>query len=209
MQLDFIKVKESNKIWYGGAQEWCEQKYMRLYGCGIVGCANMLLQLEMSKSKKIVSKEDFMELVELLRRNYLLVLPRLGMNGISMMLGMNFYFYRNKLPYRARWGCLPGNLWKRVQRMLENGIPVVISIGPNFPKLWGNYRLNLYEKRGELYMVRSTTKAHYVTITAMDDDWITISSWGRKYYINKLEYLDYMKHYSNILFSNILYVKKC
>ena len=91
--------------------------------------------------------------------------------------------------------------------MLEAQIPVVLAVGPNFPMLWGNQRLIFYEKDGMLYHPKTTTKAHYVTITEIDGEWLTISSWGKKYYIKKAEYEMYVRKHSNYLFSNILVIQ--
>ena len=46
--------------------------------------------------------------------------------------------------------------------------------------------------------------AHFVTITDMDEEWIGVSSWGAKYYINKKEYIRYVILHSNWILSNIL-----
>ena len=43
--------------------------------------------------------------------------------------------------------------------------------------------------------------------TGIDDDYLTIASWGRKLYINKNEFMMYVGKYSNFLFSNILVTK--
>ena len=222
--MRFLRIEEQKRRWYGGAQEWCEQKYMKQYGCGVIGCANVLLHIYQHMSDTVqedgagrkhlkwknsfcMDKDSYMEFVEHLRKYYLPVFPVIGMNGIVMMFGMNRYFHKHQLPYKARWGCLPWNIWKRTKLMLEAQIPVVLAIGPNFPILWGNHRLTLYEKDGMLYHPKTTTKAHYVTITEMDGEWLTISSWGKKYYIKKAEYEMYVRKHSNYLFSNILVIQ--
>ena len=222
--MRFLRIEEQKRRWYGGAQEWCEQKYMKQYGCGVIGCANVLLHIYQHMSDTVqadsagrkhlqwknsfcIDKDSYMEFVERLRKYYLLVFPVIGMNGIVMMLGMNRYFHKHQLPYRARWGSFPWNIWKRAEQMLEQQIPVVLAIGPNFPILWGNHRLTLYEKDGMLYHPKATTKAHYVTITEMDGEWLTVSSWGKKYYIKKAEYEMYVRKHSNYLFSNILVIQ--
>ena len=222
--MRFLRIEEQKRRWYGGAQEWCEQKYMKQYGCGVIGCANVLLHIYQHMSDTVqedgagrkhlkwknsfcMDKDSYMEFVEHLRKYYLPVFPVIGMNGIVMMIGMNRYFYKHQLPYKARWGCLPWNIWKRAEQMLEQQIPVVLAIGPNFPILWGNHRLTLYEKDGMLYHPKATTKAHYVTITEMDGEWLTVSSWGKKYYIKISEYREYVRAHSNYLFSNILVIQ--
>ena len=52
------------------------------------------------------------------------------------------------------------------------------------------------------------THAHYVTVTGADSDWLQISSWGKRYYIRKDDYLSYVKRHSARLFSNILYIRE-
>lgn len=210
-KIEFIRVGNRNSSSYGGAQEWFEKKYMRQYGCGVIACGNVLFQLMCrqdgkNKASNLIEKKTYMALVNELSVKYLLVLPILGMNGIMMMLGMNLYFKRNKMPYRASWRCGRKKLWERVEQMLEQGIPVVLSVGPNFPNLWGKHRVKLYVKYGSVYRERTQTKAHYVTVTDMDEEWITISSWGNQYYIRKTEYQEYVAKQSNSLFSNILYI---
>ena len=45
-----------------------------------------------------------------------------------------------------------------------------------------------------------------VTVTAMDEIWMCISSWGKKYYINRQEYMEYACRYSGFLVSNMVYL---
>lgn len=93
--------------------------------------------------------------------------------------------------------------------MLREDIPVILSIGPNFPLLWQKKELTLHIQTNEgSFYPGPATHAHYVTVTGMDDTWLQISSWGRKYFINRNEYLQYVKAHSARLVSNILYVKK-
>ena len=57
---------------------------------------------------------------------------------------------------------------------------------------------------------------HYVTVTGVEEYstsdgtkiMLEISSWGRKYYVNYDEYLEYVRKNDNFYFSNILYIKK-
>ena len=53
-----------------------------------------------------------------------------------------------------------------------------------------------------------STKAHFVTITGMDEEWLRISSWGKEYFINRREYDDYVKTHSTWLVSNIGLVRR-
>ena len=58
--------------------------------------------------------------------------------------------------------------------------------------------------------IRSVSKirGHYVTVLAINDEWMKISSWGQIYEINLKEYMDYVKKHSNHLFSNIVLIER-
>ena len=69
-------------------------------------------------------------------------------------------------------------------------------------------KLNLYIRRSDgTYVAASRVKAHYMTVTAMDDTWLTVSSWGRPYYIHRGEYEDYGKKHSIALVNNLVWLK--
>lgn len=91
--------------------------------------------------------------------------------------------------------------------MLKADIPVILAVGPNFPIIGGRHKINLYEKRKEGYVTVDRISAHFVTITDMDEEWIGVSSWGAKYYINKKEYIRYVRLHSNWILSNILVLR--
>lgn len=211
-------IRDGKNKYYGGAQAWSESKTFRGYGCGVIAVAHIALHeknqsvwnehVAEKRNSKIIEKDEFMELVNSLRKRYLFVIPKFGLNGIFLTIGSNFYFRKAGLGLRARWGCMPWNIWKRIDRMLEADIPVLLAIGPNFPFLFGKRKLNLYGKKNGVYQKETETIAHYVTVTASDEAWLEISSWGRRYYINKLEYKKYVSRHSAWLFSNIMVVKR-
>lgn len=92
--------------------------------------------------------------------------------------------------------------------MLVHDLPVILAVGPNFPIPWKRHKLAFYQKRGQEYIEACRTAAHFVVITGMCGQWLEISSWGNKYYVNMKEYEEYVAHYSCPLVSNIIYVKK-
>jgi len=92
--------------------------------------------------------------------------------------------------------------------MLSEDIPVIISVGPNFPLVWQKHKADLYaERAGEIRKV-SSVKAHFMTVTGMDDQWLSLSSWGRKYYMDRKEYEQYVSKHSGSFASNIVYIRK-
>ena len=101
--------------------------------------------------------------------------------------------------------------------MLEDDIPVILAIGNNFPFVWGKKELYLYvndeEGKNEqgaepVYRKSFGVYGHFVVVTAIEGNCLTVSSWGKKYYINIDEYDAYVKKHSIHLYSNILSIKK-
>lgn len=209
LKNDFISVKGENCSMYGGNQNHCIQKFMQGYACGVIGCVNVIMYDRHKVSGKLeISETDFLKLVEKLRKSFLPVIPKFGMNGLFMAFGLDLYYRVNHINNKAHWGCFPPNIFKTIEKMLSEDEPVVLSIGPNFPNFFGNNRLKLYSKINGSMVESTSTKAHYVTVTGIDDEWMMISSWGNRYYIRRDEYTYYRKHKSLSLFTNIMVVGK-
>ena len=74
------KVKDGNRIYYGGKQQWCSKKLLRDSGCGVIGCAQILFHID-GRNRYSIHRKEFMELVELLGKKYLftaLISPYIG-----------------------------------------------------------------------------------------------------------------------------------
>lgn len=198
-----VYVKKDGKKYYGGAQAWFAKERLIRSGCGVIATTNLVEALQ---KKYLCEYEDFMAVAEEIERKYIPVLPILGVNGWTMTLGIKRYLRKKNLPYKARWGCLPKNIWKKSEEMLRAGIPVVMSIGPVFPMVRGLGKntpmLELYTSKDKAPAAK--TNAHYVMIFDMDEEWLTISSWGKRFFVKKVDYMSYAKRYSNFLYSNIL-----
>lgn len=191
---------------YGGNQAWFPYKFLKNAGCGVIGGTDLLLHLN---GRTQITKLEYMDFAKKLWMKYLPVIPFFGMNGITLMLGLNAYFRNQRMPYYARWMISGSKMIPRMEKMLKEDIPVILSVGPNFPFVWRNEKLNLYSKTnmGE-YRLATKVKAHYVTVTGMDEKWMQISSWGKEYYISIQEYETYVRENSSFLVSNIVYVEK-
>lgn len=196
-----VTVKTPDGEAYGGNQHWCDTEVMKLRGCGAVAAANVILTLQ---GKLCVEKEEYQQLVRELSRRYLWVIPKIGLDGFSLQFGMNRYFRRMHMPYRTRWGCRRKILWEEVRRMLDEGIPVIIAVGPNFPFFWKAEKVRLYSRGRAVLRVHD----HYMTVTGMNEEWITVSSWGKCYEIYKAEFEEYQRKYSNGLLTSVLKVRK-
>lgn len=221
LQNDYPSVSRGIGCTYGGSQLLADDDVMKKVGCGVVAVLDLLIYLnrknrvDNGRLSRDVSEhgpvrlETYNTLLNELRRRYLPLIPGHGINGWMLALGINRFFIKNRMPYYAFWGVPYSLIWQRIEEMLREDIPVILSIGPNFPLLWQKKELTLHIQTSDGgFYPGPATHAHYVTVTGMDDTWLQISSWGRKYFINRNEYLQYVKAHSARLVSNILYVKK-
>lgn len=206
---------------YGGNQMWSENKTMHACGCGVIAGLDLLLYLcrfhSGSQQEKLntlarldpIPFDRYDRFSRELSRHYLPLIPKHGINGLSLAAGLNLFFLRNHMPFYTRWGVLPSHFWSSIAEMLAADIPVILAIGPNFPLFWQHNKLTFYAKKTDgSYARAAQTCAHYVTVTGMDEQWLRISSWGKEFYINRNEYTAYIKAHSARLFSNILWVQK-
>lgn len=202
LQSPFMKI---NGTAFGGNQAWFSYKFMKKVGCGVISAANLLLHMQ---KRSQVTEAEYMEFAKNLWQKYLPVIPGFGMNGLTLMSGLNRYFQKNSLPYKAFWGISGKKMLNRIDGMLAKNIPVILSVGPNFPVFWGKKTLNFYTKINNQYLPGAKTKAHFVTVTGRNGIYLQISSWGKEYYIDIREYREYVKHYSSPVLSNIVCIRE-
>lgn len=215
LKNEFISVSKESIISYGGNQTWSENAVIRKCGCGVISSLDLLLYLgrhhcgdQAPETRPIPLKEYDRMCMELSRR-YIPLLPPFGTNGAALALGLNRIFSRYNMPFRASWQLSGSKMMGKVESMLDADIPVILSIGANFPLFWQKNRVALYSKDSLGRMRRaSSAKAHYVTVTGSELNALRISSWGRKYYINKGEYFSYIHQHSNSIISNILMIER-
>lgn len=221
LKYPYIAVTEAGKLSYGGNQSWYKGRVIQRYGCGAVAGTDLLLYLslhkeycrgkeflEISGENGILDTEQYLENFQKMKRRYFPVIPGFGMPGWLLASGVNRYFRRNRIPLKASFGVLGRNMGSRTGAMLAHDIPVILAIGPNFPVPVKKYKVTFYQKVGEEYNAACETAAHFVTVTAMEGDWMKVSSWGKEYYINVKEYENYVKKHSCFLVSNLLYIRK-
>lgn len=202
----YIQVEHQNDCSFGGNQGWLPYKFLKKSACGVIGAADVILHL---KGKCQVTKTEYIDFSKRLWKYYLPVIPGFGMNGVMLMIGMNCYFAKEKLPYRACWNIRGKKILSRIDDMLSRDIPVIFSVGPNFPKFWGKQTVSLYKKTAQgNYVPASKVRAHYMIITGRDGMWIQISSWGKEYYLDFGEYMEYIRKHSNFIVSNIICINE-
>ena len=191
---------------FGGNQGWMPYQFLKKSACGVIGAADVILHL---KGRHQMSEKEYIAFTKNLWKKYLPVIPGIGMNSITLMIGMNRYFAKEQMPYRAVWNIRGKKMLSLIDQMLSKDIPIIFSVGPNFPKFWGKQAVRLYTKNAEgTYLPASKVRAHFMIITGRDDMWLQISSWGKEYYLNFVEYREYVCRYSSFFVSNIICIKK-
>ena len=202
LQSPYLKVDTKNGTAYGGNQAWLPYKFLKGMGCGLISAADVIFHLE---GKENVTEAEYVAFAKKLWKWYLPVIPGFGMNGLTLMMGLNRYFKAHGLSHRAYWKISGRKLFSRIDQMLSDDIPVILSVGPNFPLIWKKEKLNFYNKSQEgEYFPATKIKAHFVTVTGRDGAWLQISSWGKEYYISIREYREYVKRHSSFLVSNVI-----
>lgn len=204
LKRDYVSVGDKVIQSFGGNQEWFEDERMKKFGCGLIGVADILWYMNFTKAEGMtMSQEEYFLMTTGLRKKYFHLIPALGITGWGIARGMNRYFRKHKSSMRAHWGVKTKHLQTEIVSMLEKDIPVLLSVGPNWPKLWGRQGVSLYSKPGRKYQEFFD---HYVVVTSFDGKMLEVSSWGKRYFILFEEYLSYIRQYSCGLFSNILFI---
>ncbi len=199
----YPQVVKDGETRTGGNQRWASDKTMARCGCGVVAALDLFLYLT-GQSGAPIPWAEYEQKLAVLRKRYLPLLPGWGIDGFTLAFGLNRLLRKEALPYRARWGLRGKKMLPRMAHMLAEDIPVILGVGMNFPKFWQKNRLPLYE--GEA--CTAGARAHYVTVRAMDEERLTVSSWGRTYYIKTHELLQYIKAHSNYMLCNVLWVER-
>ena len=215
LKNEFISVSKEGLVSNGGNQTWSENAVIRKCGCGVISSLDLLLYLgrhhcgDQAPETRPIPLKDYDRMCVELSRRYIPLFPPFGTNGAALALGLNRVFSRYNMPFRASWQLSGSKMMSKVENMLDADIPVILSIGANFPLFWQDNRVNLYSRDSLGRMRRtSSAKAHYVTVTGSELNALRISSWGREYYINKGEYFSYIHQHSNSIISNILMIER-
>ena len=187
----------------GGSQNWFPDENFRFCGCGVIACADVLLYLT---GQTELSREEYFAHIAALRKFFPLI-PRRGIDGVRLAMGFNLCARRLGVDARAGWSASGTKFWSRLERQLQNDLPAIISIGPNFPRVWGDERLPLYRKTAEGYAEAGRTKGHFLTVIALDDERLEVSSWGQRLYLERRAYADYMRRQGALL-TNLLFLER-
>lgn len=209
LKYPYLRVEDGNRTSYGGSQMRSDNPTIRKCGCGPVAALDVVWYLEHRGSDEALPIAEYNRQLSRLCRHYFPLVPPFGINGLLFVAGLNRLLHDRTLPYRSSWMLSGSRLWDRVEEMLIRDLPVILSVGPNFPAFWQNNRLPFYIRNADdSFRKAASTKGHFVTVTGIDPVWVQISSWGREYFINRMEYEKYTRKHSSFAFSNLVYLKE-
>lgn len=249
----YVPVVKDSGTSYGGSQMWFPEKnwysndyILRNYGCGTIATADMFLYLALQsesmqspettaalKGGRQVKYENYDPYIRIINDKYTKTRHFIAVLGPKVASAINSYSDHYGLGLKASWKLKLTyyDMYDMIEEMLRGDIPVILSIGPNFPNLWGKKGVPFYERKEIDYQetdgknqvkskpyyyqaIKQEVNGHYVTITGIVKDDIAgrvmlrISSWGKMYYINYEEYRDYIDTAGSTWTSSIVQVKK-
>lgn len=212
---------DENEEWYS----WLESDYLiQNYGCGLISPSDTLLYLALSDNQYSTYETELVSInlsgyidfnsyqcyIRMMNLSWFKIMRWVGVNGLQIANGINQYSWYNCLNLNASWNVSNNDLLSKIEKMLDKNYPVTFSIGPVgddcgiwfydwIPKDDDKYN---FEVQSYPYIVNG----HYATITGLLIDnvkgqtMLEISSWGKKFYVNFDEYLDYVGITSNIVY---------
>lgn len=253
---NYVSVIKDSRIFYGGSQMWfpktnwySKDYLLRNYGCGTIATADMFLYLAMQNNdmqsaltsaimndSHQIRYENYTPYVLSIHDLYTKTRRFIAVLGPKVASAINSYSASNNFDLEASWKLKLTyyDMYDMMADMLEHDIPVILSIGPNTPNLWGKKGVPFYEKKEIEYLehtedtkapqkdykpyyynvVHKEVNGHYVTVTAIIKDdvagriMLRISSWGKLFYINYEEYREYIENSGGTFTSSIVKVKK-
>lgn len=224
---DYVKIKNMNLVSYGGNQNWSKSRKMQKVGCGVIAMADLCIYLaeqnpnmmtdairKINKPKGLYNKNDYLEFVRFFYVHYVILLMHKGMLGIAMKHTMNRYFMLNDIGLKAKWKMFQSDeaMMKDIRHLIRKNKPVILAIGQNRYNPFGTKGIRFYvEKDGAMKEShRGEVHSHYVTVTGVETvkgrEYLVVSSWGKKYYIDYKEYRDYVNNVGDKITSGILYI---
>ena len=239
-----IQDFDNNTVFYGGSQMWFDetdywgnmQDYMiHYFGCGVIAFTDLIAYQEGYRS---LYKSVEMDYIRTANDNLPIIgtgIERennhygIGPNGVSIVTAINSYYFVSGDSDKAswEWSLDDKEMLEDIRIMLDEDVPVIMSLGPNFPDvLTGTsgivfYKLYLpgdtdYINTNSMEIYQFSPSAdknvmgHYFTVTGIFKDDISgktmlrISSWGSEYYIDYSAYRNYANNIGNQATTSII-----
>lgn len=218
---NYVPVIKDSDTYYGGSQMWFATKrwaskdyILHNYGCGTIATADLFLYLALQnnalKSPETeialrggnqVIYDNYDPYVRTIDDQYTKTQRVIAVLGTKIASAINAYSRSYGFGYQASWKLKLTyyDMLEMIEEMLSQDIPVILSIGPNTPNLWGKKGVPFYEfkeidykeeeekssvdssvsetakpsivKKPYYYkVVNSDVNGHYVTVTGVIKD---------------------------------------
>lgn len=223
-------VQTAREPSFGGNQGWFVEKSfgnMASQGCGVISAVDTLLYINginnptlekySNEVERFCRERKFAKLFmnEIKIRKYDNRVISLGIIPIQMSGFLNHMMKAIGKPFRFRWNGKHGHkdMYQKMKYMLSNDIPVTWSLYA-FGRQIRMYHMSMDCQ--DFVYADISVNSHYVTVTGIIEGFSTahprmieVSSWGKRYYIDYDEYLEYVgKSLINAYCSNIMFIKK-
>lgn len=239
---DYVPVIKDRITSYGGSQMWfsSDHRFRRDYvlhhnGCGTIATADLFLYLTLQNAdyrnpdtdialvEDKITYANYDLYVRHIDHKYTKTKRILAVLGPTIASSVNTYSKKYGLNYRAKWcyGLTYYDMLELIENMLFHDIPVILSIGPNTPNLWGSkgitfyHRTNIMKKLNQMLLeadkleddkydtdeplyvykaVSNNVHGHYVTVTGLIYDEETTKTMLRISSWGKQYYIDYEEY---------------
>lgn len=205
----YVPVLRDSTVYYGGSQMWfpddnkrSKDYLIRNYGCGTIATADLFLYLAIKSdsyrsgvTESVLQGtdsayyKDYMSYVRKVNEYYTKTRPYIAVLGPRIAYAFNSYARTYQFKLKARWrlGLSYYDMLESIGEMLSMDIPVILSIGPNTPFLWGKEGICFYKREIIEYSDKDTDEessiipstlysyspakhninSHYVTVTGL------------------------------------------
>ncbi|MBH1940075.1 hypothetical protein I5677_04090 [Mobilitalea sibirica] len=175
---DYVPVLMNENVYFGGSQMWFPANHkfgtdyiLHHYGCGTIACADLFLYLALQDdSQRTLLTEialqgidsvyyiDYMSYVRKVNDLYTKTKRWLAVLGTKLAAAINDYSEAYHIGYYAKWklGLSYYDMYEIMEEMLDHNIPVILSIGPNTPKLWGKNGISFYQQYKKIILLESS-----------------------------------------------------
>lgn len=211
----YVPVLKDSTVFYGGNQMWFYNDNKRSkdyilynYGCGTIAIADLFLYLAIKHNsyRNGVTEsvlqgtdsayyKDYMSYVRKINIYYTKTKRYIAVLGPRIAYAFNSYARTYQFKLRAKWKFTLSyyDMLERIEEMLSQDIPVILSVGPNTPLLWRDKGIYFYNRSildeakstsskinstnqnspiplpslYRFFPVKNNVHSHYVTITGI------------------------------------------
>jgi len=166
---NYVPVIKDSNTFYGGSQMWfpatdwkCKDYIIHNYGCGTIATADLFLYLALQNPRlntpdteiairggSQIYDENYDQYIHFINDHYTKTRRVIAVLGTKIASSINSYSKAYGLGLQASWKLKLTyyDMLEIMEEMLSQDIPVILSIGPNTPFIWGKKGIPFYELR--------------------------------------------------------------